>query len=25
LTGEYSLTNHDMPQMPETVDVVSPT
>jgi Phage portal protein len=23
LTGEYSLTNHDMPQMPETVDVVS--
>jgi hypothetical protein len=25
LTGEYSLTNHDMPQMPDTVDVVSPT
>jgi hypothetical protein len=25
LTGEYSLNNHDMPQIPETVDVVSPT
>ena len=23
LTGEYSLTNHDMPQMPETIDVES--
>ena len=23
LTGEYSLTNHDMPQMPDTVDVES--
>ena len=23
LTGEYSLTNHDMPQMPDTVDVAS--
>ena len=23
LTGEYSLTNHDMPQMPDTIDVES--